>query len=149
MNTLDIKHVAPYLPYGLNFLTHKHRIKYGQKTVVQSRGMSLDDDGTLVVEFLYEDDLIFSNEMKSCQPLLYPLSYLSKEIEHNGEIVEPYELLAYTERLQLVRADFNPLSMLSYATVQKLIEFRFDVFGLIDQGLAIDVTTLTNNPYTK
>lgn len=36
-----------------------------------------------------------------------------------------------------------------YEKFEKLFEWHFDVFGLIESGLAIDANTLTENPYAK
>lgn len=41
----------------------------------------------------------------------------------------------------------NDVSSMEYFHVKKLLEWHFDVFGLIESGLAIDVTTLETNPY--
>lgn len=49
-----------------------------------------------------------------------------------------------------VYQDGNPNDMVdeivheSYLLMQKLIEWHFDVFGLIEKGLAIDINTLKN-----
>lgn len=67
--------------------------------------------------------------------ILRPLSDLTKEIEVNGEKFVP-------------RSKFfgNPLDYIitknSYEVVQQLISWHFDIFGLIDAGLAIDINTL-------
>lgn len=132
---LELKDLAPYLPYGLTFLSHKHRFKYGTKTVLIANGLSLNDDKNVVIEFLYDDELIFSNEMKTCTPILRSLSDLTEEqyaeldLNHNFSIVRFSDLEKDPTRYP-------------YTIVQKLIEWHFDVFGLIEKGLAIDINTL-------
>ena len=38
--------------------------------------------------------------------------------------------------------NFIDLSYINYGIVEKFIEWHFDIFGLIEQGLAIDINTL-------
>ncbi len=46
-----------------------------------------------------------------------------------------------------IRRIFKDIKDNPYWIVQKLIEWKFDVFGLIEKGLAINVNTLKDNPY--
>lgn len=130
-NKLELKHIAPYLPYDL-------RIKGGTMTY------------TLTGSYL--DEWFNWGFMTEHQPILRPLSDLTKEIEHNGEIICPCEIL-FTDYSQNDGAtcgdqaelliDLNLDMILSYFEWQKLFEWHFDVFGLIEKGLAIDINTLT------
>lgn len=109
------------------------------------------------------------NDLK-VKPILYPLSDLTKDIEVNGEKFVPIIKLSndiadfaqvvssgYANKNYYVNfrvadgyvkkeipANFNDMHVFDYL---KLIEWKFDVFGLIEKGEAIDVTTLTTNPY--
>ena len=126
---LELKHLAPYLPYGLKgvnrngtiFLLHTNTSSGGK---LEKREISI----------------FLSEEFK---PILSPLSDLTKEIEVNGEKFVP---------LNKIRLDFD----LDFETENrdyvglhelledyfKLIEWHFDVFGLIPLNLAIDINTL-------
>ena len=73
------------------------------------------------------------------KPILRPLSQLTQEIEHNGESFIPmdvlYELFRKTD---LFYFDKTNLFRNPYEIIEKLIEWHFDVFGLINDGLAIE-----------
>lgn len=102
---------------------------------------------------------------------LRPLSDLTKEIEVNGEKFVPCEELLkirfkqYYESQTISRyqeicfnskivwfqntANYNldipnyvNINKNSFDTIQKLLEWHFDIYGLIEQGLAIDINTL-------
>ena len=96
------------------------------------------------------------------KPILHPLSDLTKPIEHNGEKFVPIDnieglFIEGTEDLinQSIEAIeyfiennfFSRMEYLPFILIQKLIEWKFDLFGGIDSGDAIDVNTLTENPY--
>lgn len=100
-------------------------------------------------------------EYKNVKPILHPLSDLTKEIEHNGEVFTPYiellrisyfnvddmtqdELYDYKDAYSEINAD---AVLMPFSDGLKLIEWHFDIAGLIDKGEAIDVNTLDENPY--
>lgn len=115
------------------------------------------DNGIGLVNFGWGDAKEFTN----VKPILYPLSSLTKEIEHNGEKFVPYvELLRAAafdidnmtgeeiEHFKNAYAGFNlDLEIIAFSDAVKLIEWKFDLAGLIEKGEAIDVNTLTENPY--
>jgi hypothetical protein len=72
--------------------------------------------------------------------LLRPLSDLTKEIEHNGERFVPIERLS--ERCELQHKLFGIQNTLDLRVVdyQKLLEWHFDVFSLLDSGDALPLT---------
>lgn len=86
---LEMKHLAPYLPYGLKFESSKHQVDYGNSTIFQMNGLNLDDDGSPNVEFLHNGKLWFSNSMRPVKPILFSLTSLIKEISVNGETFLP------------------------------------------------------------
>jgi hypothetical protein len=79
---------------------------------------------------------------------LLNLSDLTKEIEHNGEKFVPIEFLSQYPSLKLedecksIMSDNRWLNHCSYFLVSYLFEWHFDVFGLIEDGLAIDLNTI-------
>ena len=85
-------------------------------------------------------------------PILRPLSYITKPIEHNGEKFIPINKLktyfgwAYLWGCYKKRETINVYAI-PYACLSKLIEWHFDIAGLIEKGEAIDINTLTENPY--
>lgn len=77
------------------------------------------------------------------RPILRPLSDLTKEIDHNGERFVPQSKMSHLDLEWLITSK-NLIMKTNYEDVLKLLEWNFDVFGLIDQGLAIDINTLNN-----
>ena len=136
MRKLELNHLAPYLPYGLKCLTSKHQIEYGKQHSLEVRGLSIDDDGELNIEFIHDNDLMFSNRMARVYPELRPMSDLTKEIEHDRERLVPKDWLQMNFPAENI--GLNPATW-SYRVIQKLLEWHFDVFGLIKEGLAVDL----------
>lgn len=160
---MKLEHIAPYLPYKLNVRMPKHQFKYGEQITLPLNGISISSEGKMIMEFLKPDDgLLFSNECeRKCLPILRPLSDLTKSITHNGETFVPIEKLkdyynslpdSFVEKLLWVAWDGqftvfgleeDPLEVaMPYSMYQKVFEWHFDVFGLIDSGEAIDINTL-------
>jgi len=118
---LELKHIAPYLPYGLNgryTLSEVITLSAGQKDEVRNKILAPD-----CVPFF----------LSNCKPILRPMSDLDTDDDawfHKKTSIE-YVI------------EFNSvLDDLDYSTVQLMIANRYDVFGLIDQGLAIDINTV-------
>lgn len=159
LTKLEIKHLAPYLPYGLVFLRDEHNWKNGDYTETW-RQESLLGCNTL-------RDWVNGSYYENPMPILRPLTDLTNEIDDNGEkfvpIVELFNtgmrvIKVYDERKHYCVAygeDNNPVvfkvskEILSepYYHVQKLFEWKFDVFNLTEKGLAVDINTLPDKPY--
>lgn len=163
---LTIEELCGYLPYGLQFLSHKHRIKYGHQTVLAARGMSLCDDLSLNVEFMYEDDLVFSNEMKTSTPLLLPLSALTEPLPNGETPIVELAKIAFPKDEWIIDAGMrcsisdgwaSPKSFVFHQygfmcgennrahsvsnqlrLFQYLYKNHFDLHNLIERGLALD-----------
>lgn len=135
---LELKHLAPYLPYGL-------KVKNCFNQIVQIKGIQYGNDScnnelyTFIKNSNYLTAYIYQ-----CKPILRPLSDLTKEMEHNGEKFVPFHRLnCYTK---FTKSDLGTIKDFwhcrNYIVVEKLFEWHFDVFGLIDSNLAIDLNTL-------
>ena len=132
---LELKHLAPYLPYELRLIEGKH-------SYVLSGG-NLDEWFN------------WGFPPRDVRPILRPLSDITKEIEHNGEeffpldkIRELFGIYFDTDLDLVIEGDdyatsekYIGFKILQNAT-NKLFEWHFDVFGLIEAGLAIDINTL-------
>lgn len=141
---LTIKHLAGYLPYGLKFLpTHYNFDKKVDTLYYLSTINSSDEFG------------VNGYTSKYIKPILHPLSDLTKEIEHNGKKFVPMDVLCSIEVSE--EEDFKlygkipefwkylletKKSYWDYWQVEKLLEWHFDIHGLIEKGLAIDINTL-------
>tara|TARA_R110000823_G_scaffold311978_1_gene438314 strand:- start:427 stop:855 length:429 start_codon:yes stop_codon:yes gene_type:complete len=140
---LELKHLAPYLPYGLEYVKysdHNSPIRHDIMQGISTNGVYASGDITPVL-------------FKNCKPILRPLSDLSKEIEVNGEKFKPSFVLSrdyknaeefihliITEKEEDYYKDI--LSHMPLCIAQKLFEYHFDVFGLIEKKLAIDINTI-------
>lgn len=168
MEKLELKHLAPYLPYGLKV------IYTGE---LDDNGNRLDGDYIQIgeiakigsVEFRYINPIYwldfkrgyFGINSHNFKTILRPLSDLTKEIEHDGEKFVP------KEKLRVLSGAFNPdedfkntftihisdnivigfkatcMYVDQFKLFQKLLEWHFDIFGLIEKGLAVDINTLS------
>ena len=136
---LELKHLAPYLPYGLKVF-----VEDGINAVEEVLGMWQHSCITEV-----ED-----TDFELLKPILRPLSDLTKEIEHNGEKFVPIQKISFVDgEFYLDEVDdiiyFNDTCGLDayevtrcYSLIEKLFEWHFDVFDLLSKNLAIDKNTL-------
>lgn len=123
---LKLEHLAPYLPYGLISVDYFDGIELKRK-IVPSNIMGFVDGGT------------------KAKPILRPLSDFTKEIEVNGEKFVPKDKLFHSDNrwIQFKKSiTKNAIHCEPYYIVENLLKWHFDVFGLIEQGLAVDINTL-------
>lgn len=75
---------------------------------------------------------------------LRPLSDLTKEIEHNGEKVNVYEILGsvYQFYIDAILKGEIPINYLPYECIEILLKYHFDIHNLIEKGEAININTL-------
>lgn len=155
MEKLTIKELAPYLPYGLNCHCMGLVVdSYADEiihVIVEIVGLNTDyveihEIGRTVTE---------QYDYLDVKPILRPLSDLTKEIEVNGEKLVPIHKFKKMS-IDFSCIHFDPFSVYIpngcnyfeldffdyYNVTQKLFEWHFDVFGLIEKGLAIDINTL-------
>lgn len=146
---LQLKHLAQYLPYDLQLQIDEIYKGFKCKLVVANYTTSFANGVEIKTALIYNS-----------KPILRPLSDLTKEIEVNGEKFVPIEKL---EKMTYNTINiYKPLNVDmpieinietenysqsidlfdGYLISQKLFEWNFDVFGLIDSGLAIDINTL-------
>lgn len=137
---LELKHIAGYLPYGLNIMFNKkHK---GELVGLLGNKWNLAE-----IKFEYGND---RKEIEFCFPILRPLSDLTKD--------EHFDLyMDLCEELGVVRCEHLLLALqdnLKYAfnlqDLDSLEEFmyknHFDwKYNLIEKGLAIDINTLKYN----
>lgn len=155
---LELKHLSPYLPYALPMMKGLH-IGYLQ-CVKQPTENSLRN----YFEFMVTSSGYWENSIEDTnpyKPILRPLSDLTKDIEVNSEKIKVHELLEIDScSIEFINFENNsffhnqPVIRTSdcefvYAIdvynniIQELFKYHFDVFGLINKGLAIDINTLS------
>jgi len=132
---LQLKHLAPYLPYGL-------KIEIASMDI--SLTMTVDDE--MDSETISLTDAIENNH----KPMLRPLD-LTKPITVDGIEIVPIDTLNLMlgNNLEYRHGKYsmyidgswtNSYTELPYEIVEKLLSWHFDVFGLIEQGLAVELT---------
>jgi hypothetical protein len=142
---LEIKHLAPYLPYGLK-LQYVVREKVEKTGVLQSIShRDFETHPTRVsIEGLYNEEHIWM-----FKPILRPLSDLNNEIVINGEkhqmwlLINGQKALENGEIENMNGYQYSILE-LSYNKIQTILKFHFDIFNLIGQGLAVDINTINH-----
>lgn len=99
-----------------------------------------------------------SVSVNNCKPILHTLSDLTEEIEYKGKKFVPIEKLQEMNDGGdiYIQDDYigidNEYARAYYINdalkfVSALIEWHFDIAGLIEKGEAVDVNTLPENPY--
>ncbi len=137
---LEFKHLAPYLLHNITVIRANGEV--ATLTGVDI-GYKLEHSYQTTVDGKWYQKTYISQ----FQPVLKPLSDLTKEIEHNGEKFVPIEELQLHEPNENVEFAFYKTSdwltfNWTHVEAQKLFEWHFDIEGLIEQGLAIDINTL-------
>lgn len=127
-----LKIYSAYLPYGLNF-----RFCHGwSETIMELHSVS------------YEKGVVNDNvylEPKNIEPILYDLSYLTKEIEHEGvkKILAKELFAGKWKEISDYYVNTNQILKLSYDSIQALLKHHFNVFNLPEDQF-INKATLTN-----
>ena len=153
MNKLELKHIAPYLPYKLKVMFP-----------CEIETPELNTDTLMGLEKSYDEsdnwlglfDEFETVNMDNFKPILHPLSDLKVEQDRFGNYIGKMRELSEIYWKDNMNSDlencvneerFNeviiqsPL-LVSYNILLKLFEWHFDVFGLIKNGLAIDINTI-------
>ena len=136
---LELRHIAPYLPYGLKVLRPDGR------TILPVTGLETSGD-TFILQFKEGTGRWSYGGPEKTKPILRPLSDLTKEIEHNGERFVPVEVVygnqEWKRQQDSVRIEEVVRGTAQWNTMRKLLEWHFDVFGLIESGLAVGINTI-------
>lgn len=130
MEKLTLEHLAPYLPYKIKYIRPAYKTANFEFNEIINKMSTLD---------IY---LVLQQQYK---PILRPLSDLTKEKvgELFGGKYTSEKCMLYDGTLNLDVNDSISINLIHYLPqINKLFEHHFDVFGLIDKGLAIDVNTL-------
>jgi len=158
---LELKHVAPYLPYELKVAFTPGNYIFTLSGINPHNSELYDEESE-------------EYDREHCKLLLHPLSDLTKEIEYNGEKFIPLGKLHYkfclTSQLKRktkakydyhednsMHATWYPIGQAGsfgikvfkhdygrneWRVMRNLLKWHFDVFGLIDEGMAIDINTI-------
>lgn len=148
MEKLELKHLAPYLPYGLKIKTSNNQ----GNVIRQIHGIDISEEFVLACGYInyIESDNYYPYTLKSCKPILRPLSDLkNKDLDLWIEFSEKIDEISVDYLIDsLVNKSFYSKDIhLAFKIYEVLFEMHFDVFGLINKGLAIsysDVQSTSN-----
>ena len=144
---LTIKELAPYLPYRLKGKSNQYDSIDLLLGIYGTMGHSL----TLCHRISNHNTFDYDCNINEFKPILRPLSDLIKEIEVNGKKFVPAyrtqvhindKYLPFTVNGRIVLENRIVTNTILYTDMQYLISLHFDVFGLIEKGLAIDINKL-------
>ena len=146
---LEIKHLAPYLPYGL-------KLQYIVREKVEKTGTMISLSNYECETHPTRVSIDFDNEehIWMFKPILRPFSDLDKPIKRDVNLtVNPsiaFGLVKDEEGIWCdeFSADYGESPTAKIDVTQMnfwLFEYHFDVFGLIKAGLAVDINTLSAN----
>jgi len=129
MDKITINELKGYLGTGL-------QMQYRLSGVITLSESQKDEIRTVT---LNNDNVVFC--LKNCKPLLYTLSSLTEYREDLGFV--PIDNIKESQRHLFFREDLeNQINGLDYSETQKLFDWHFDCFNLIDRNLAINIKTL-------
>lgn len=157
---LELRHLAPYL-------LHRLKAKNCFNEIVEVKGIQFGNEScnNVLWTFVKNGDYL-QGYLYQCKPILRPLSDLTKKIEHNGKRFVPIdwlfenvnEKLRFSDDRFMDYDDGKSKDILHYSIydvfsdsitideililTNKIFEWHFDVFSLIEKGLAIDINTL-------
>lgn len=140
---LTLKHIVGYLPYRLKCL-NQH---LPDKELIIEELLGISNHITWCGIFNAKHG---SNHVPVCgmKPILRPISDLTKEIEVNGEKFVPMnwfdENIFPKHNSPAVCFTDEYVEMCYLKEYEKLYEWHFDIHGLIEKGLAIDLNTIEN-----
>lgn len=135
METLQLEHIVHYLPYRLQCRTFQH-----PEVPLELKGLTKYEG----VFSLYSE---FKSPYDRFKPILRPLSDLIKDeftsqilINWGDDLSKKHEMKFLNEIIDEMK--FSDYNNLRYDFIKFLCKNHFDVFGLIEKGLAIDINTL-------
>ena len=163
---LELKHLAPYLPYGLGLYiendvtikpTYEDEPDFILSGVVKMSGLLYEETSFMPQCVIYtrtDGEAHGYTQKENIKPILRPLSDLTKEIEYNGEKFIPEYL--FTEKfgsnddtlVENMNDENNELHYsvckdLPYYVIEWLLSIHFDIFGLLEKDLAVNINTLS------
>ena len=157
MQQLELKHIAPYLPFNLEAkqLNFKRNYNGNETGIIEGYYYLYDNFNKRHLSITFNNNST-GQDVDSVKPLLRPMSDLFENIVHNEEIVcvakviknldysiewwnESRTALHYPETGEfcITSSDYElDYKSLDYSIIETLFKYHFDVFGLIEKGLA-------------
>ncbi|WP_281225382.1 hypothetical protein [Flavobacterium aquiphilum] len=164
---LELKHLSGYLEYNILTINNDNKeimqlggLSGDTAELLQLKGIGTDDEYCRLSSFEEFKPILrplsdLANEIKHNEKTFYPLcslliskypkwfvnhfdneKYKHITIDFTGRYAEASTTYQATNSIQL---DSTYILNESYSIIQKLLEWHFDVFGLIEKGLAISI----------
>jgi hypothetical protein len=157
-NKLEIKHIAPFLPYGLNCYAMGEMVdgtEYDDEPIPKLFELNGILKTGISIRYKKELELI---DIIDFIPILHPLSDLTKDKKFiqliNEELICGAWKFEQDDWTTSIKTSNNKSELLvvqgeiaaecDFIFYQFMIEHHYDVFGLIDQGLAGDINKIKN-----
>lgn len=133
---LELKHLSPFLPYGLKMIFEG---KGGR--IIEVTGLRVAGISEKTSNLLYFNSISETLVVGYFKPILRPISDIHKElfIDGNFGFIPINRFLGEDSDLILNAIQIKDLSFIPYNLINKLFEWHFDVFGLIPAGLAVSI----------
>jgi hypothetical protein len=140
---LELKHLAPYLPYNLKAMVG--RIE---------KDVTLHENYTNNYQVWFM--ILLGDAQVIAKPMLRPMEHMEREITHKGKTFKPIEelrrmsvtnLYAFADlnekwHLMLKTKNEGDFFIMHFAALRDILcKWHFDVFGLIEKGLAQPIKT--------
>jgi len=126
---LELKHITPYLPYGLKYV----KIKNNEVETMRSISTEIN-----LIDMGWGDAM----QLDEIKPILRPLSDLTKEeFVMDGWRKKGILFLDETSNIPHNSRESH-IGSIMYGDMVKIFEWHLDVFGLIEKGLAININTI-------
>ena len=136
---IELKHLAPYLPYGLK-VQYLELDENGMQEggIANLQGLYCDDD---IATFSDCMDYYFGQDNDvEIKPILRPLSDYTDITSKSMSDLD----CDLTDQMDIQEFALKKMSLSSllYSSFDVLTRNHVDIFGLIPEGLAIDINTL-------
>ena len=132
MEKLELKHLAPYLPYGIDTLYRlSDVIGIVNRDEIRHKKLSTDS-----VSFV----------LNYCKPILRPLSEI-KQFEDIMDEFSEYSWDAFENHFfcDLLGRSLNCFDVVNFTIMELCFKHHLDIFGLIDKGLAVSYSDVQSS----
>lgn len=136
-NKLFLELLSFYLPHQLKFKFVEGGVGTLLSINVKTETGRLNDNE--------DEQWVIDLKNDTIKPILRPLSDFVKNLDKWEHIHDEFSVLSYdhfVDRFFFFGIDENSADRLEYGQLKLFLKNHFDVFGLIENGLAIDINTL-------
>ncbi|PCH95875.1 MAG: hypothetical protein COB83_07155 [Gammaproteobacteria bacterium] len=138
MEKLELKELAPYLPYGLKFKLLDYKCDYVGEEYGICNGFYFIGDG---VYYTFKCRDTAGKNTNNCKPILIPLSHFKNRIIRDIKLELGCSHNQVMEFLCLMDGSIR-LDMVTLGLYTAMCENHIDFNNLIQKGQAIDLYTL-------